>query len=115
MRDGLRRWIVGRAAQSIRLWGAVGIAAFATLAAPSLARAAAETTSLRASLTAISDREGARDTTGLSVFLLEDDSPKVRTAAAVALGRIQNVGTVPGLSLALKDRVASVRKESAFA
>ena len=77
--------------------------------------AATEPASLRASLTAISDREGARDTTGLSVFLLEDDSPKVRAAAAVALGRIQNVGTILGLSLALKDRTASVRKEAAFA
>lgn len=117
MRDGLTRRIAGRAARSMRLWGAIGVAAFATLAAASSARAAAaaEPASLRASLTAISDREGARDTTGLSVFLLEDDSPKVRAAAAVALGRIQNVGTISGLSLALKDRTASVRKEAAFA
>jgi len=66
-------------------------------------------------LNQIANLEGARDTTGLSAWLLRDGSPQVRAAAAVALGRIQNRGSVSSLETALGDRVGDVRAQAAFA
>jgi len=63
----------------------------------------------------ITDREARRDTTELGRWLLEGGSAAPRTAAAVALGRIQNRGSVPVLSRALDDRAPEVRREAAFA
>ncbi len=105
MRDGMTRRITLRAVWTIA----------AILALLGATPAKAQKSSPNPSLAAISDREGARDTTGLSVFLLEDATPKVRAAAAVALGRIQDRGSVPALTLALRDRVVLVRREAAFA
>ena len=64
---------------------------------------------------AIQEREGKRDTTGLAAAALGGASPQVRAAAARALGRIQNRGSVPALTGALRDRIPSVRREAAFA
>ena len=63
---------------------------------------------------AIQEREGKRDTTGLA-GALGDASPVVRAAAARALGRIQNRGSVAALAGTLRDRIPSVRREAAFA
>jgi len=66
-------------------------------------------------LRTITDREARRDTTELGHWLLTDGNAAARTAAAVALGRIQNRGSVPALSRALNDRSPEVRREAAFA
>ena len=63
----------------------------------------------------ITDREARRDTTELGRWLLTDGNAVARSAAAVALGRIQNRGSVPALSRALDDRSPGVRRDAAFA
>lgn len=63
---------------------------------------------------AIQEREAKRDTTGLAEAL-GDASPVVRVAAAKALGRIQNRGSVSVVASKLRDRIPSVRREVAFA
>ena len=109
MRDGMMRRIAWSGA-----WIVASLAAGWTLPAAAAAVTAPQS-ALAARLEAVSEREGSRDTTGLSVWLLEDSAAKVRAASAVALGRIQNPGSVPALSLALRDRDVAVRRESAFA
>jgi HEAT repeat protein/cyclophilin family peptidyl-prolyl cis-trans isomerase len=104
-------------------WGAVsivaGVASIASpgplVAAPAAPPKSGASAALLATLTEISDHEGARDTTGLTLLLQESSSPKVRAAAAIALGRIQNRGIVPGLVSALEDKTPAVRREAAFA
>jgi len=66
-------------------------------------------------ITAISAREGARDTTGLAAIMAQDEHASVRSAAARALGRIGDRGSVGPLTRALTDRVLEVRREAAFA
>jgi HEAT repeat protein/cyclophilin family peptidyl-prolyl cis-trans isomerase len=63
----------------------------------------------------VNEREAHRDTTGLAADLRGNASPAARAAAARALGRIQNRGSVPALVAALGDRSAPVRHEAAFA
>jgi HEAT repeat protein/cyclophilin family peptidyl-prolyl cis-trans isomerase len=92
---------------------ALALSAPAAESAP--AKSPATPAALLAARKAIAERESARDTTGLSVLLLENGSPNVRAAAAVALGRIQNPGSVPALALALGDKSLIVRREAAFA
>jgi hypothetical protein len=106
MRHGLKGVIAG-----VALW--TGAAAVAAGAPPVAAGAAPGDLSVR--LERISDREGARDTTGLAASLLADTAPVARGAAAVALGRIQNRGSVSALASALGDKAANVRAEAAFA
>ena len=107
MRHGLRRGVLG-VLGGIVLWGAVVGATPSPATSPS-------TSALGTRLTAITDREGARDTTGLAASLLTDTAPVARGAAAIALGRIQNRGSVPALTAALGDKAANVRAEAAFA
>ncbi len=64
---------------------------------------------------AIQEREGKRDTTGLAAAVLAAPAPHTRAVAARALGRIQNRGSVPALTAALRDRIPAVRREAAFA
>lgn len=77
------------------------------------ARGSSSKGTLRAA--AISEREARRDTTGLAQALLRGSGPTLRATAARALGRIQNRGSVPALTAALRDPAASVRREAAFA
>ena len=66
-------------------------------------------------LKTITDREARRDTTDLGRWLHEDGNTAARAAAAVALGRIQNRGSVPALARGLNDHAPEVRREAAFA
>jgi cyclophilin family peptidyl-prolyl cis-trans isomerase len=66
-------------------------------------------------LRTISEREGARDTTGLAEILLRQPAPEARAAAAIALGRIQDWGSRSALERALSDPSAVVRSRAAFA
>ena len=114
MRHGVKGITLCRAA-----WIAAGLAAVwgpgPVAAAPATAPKSGATAALAATLAEISAREGARDTTGLALLLEESSSPKIRAAAAIALGRIQNPGSVPGLASALEDKTPAVRREAAFA
>ena len=100
--------------------GMIFALAFLVLLAPAAARSqsakpGAASAALLEDRNAIAEREGTRDTTGLAVLLLENGSPKVRAAAAIALGRIQNPGSAPALAQALDDKSPIVRSEAAFA
>ena len=100
--------------------GMISALAFLVLLAPAAARSqsakpGAASAALLEDRNAIAEREGTRDTTGLAVLLLENGSPKVRAAAAIALGRIQNPGSAPALAQALDDKSPIVRREAAFA
>jgi len=66
-------------------------------------------------IAAIAARDGARDTTGIAASLLQDEHASVRSAAARALGHIQDRGSVGPLTRALSDRALDVRREAAFA
>jgi len=104
--------LAGRAA----LAGVAVLAGFAT-AGFSVVAPARAATSARTLLrpAAISEHEGRRDTTGLAATLRRGSSAAIRGAAARALGRIQNRGSVPALSAALRDPSPAVRREAAFA
>ncbi len=117
MRNGLTQRMVWRLPLTLVLLAGLGAAARAAAQSPSSSAPPSTTAplSLSARLTTLSDREGARDTTGLAAWLLADPSPRVRAAAAVALGRIQNRGSVGPLTVALKDKIVAVRLEAAFA
>ena len=108
MRHGVgRRWTWTAALAGIALW--------TVSECPVRSALAATAPPLGARLTAVTDREGARDTTDLSMWLLTDTAPVVRGAAAIALGRIQNRGSVAALTAALRDKAVNVRAEAAFA
>lgn len=95
----------GRAVVALSL--SLGLAGFASGFVPAPASAQ--------EVAAIQEREGKRDTTGLAAATLHASSSLARVAAARALGRIQNRGSVPALTEALRDRIPSVRREAAFA
>jgi ADP-heptose:LPS heptosyltransferase len=117
---GAMRYRLRRVSLPKGVWSFVAAACFlasaVTISAPAAsAEPAKSAAALLEDRNAIAEREGARDTTGLAVLLLENESPKVRAAAAVALGRIQNPGSAPALALALADKSLIVRREAAFA
>jgi len=88
----------------------------ASAKAPAKRRPAAAVSTAEASrVAAIAAREGARDTTGIAASLLQDEHASVRSAAARALGHIQNRGSAEPLTRALSDRALDVRREAAFA
>jgi len=118
MRDRMKRSAPGRGASiswMLAGWLGAALVCSAPAAESAPAKAGASAAAILADRIAIAGREGARDTTGLSIQLLENGSPKVRAEAAIALGRIQNPGSVPALALALGDKVVAVRREAAFA
>ncbi len=111
MRSGVRmRWVA--AALALCLAGTAGIRDAQARRRPM--RAAGPKPSA-AVMRTISEREGARDTTGLSGILARDAAPDARAAAAVALGRVQDPGSRPALERALSDPAAVVRARAAFA
>ncbi|HET7498458.1 MAG TPA: HEAT repeat domain-containing protein [Candidatus Eisenbacteria bacterium] len=112
MREATRRAWHGTAVAAILL-----VPVFAVAAPPAGPARSAAPSARPASLNAaaLSAREAHRDTTGLAHVLLRGSSPSLRASAARALGRIQNRGSVTALSAALRDPVAPVRREAAFA
>ncbi|MGE5176494.1 MAG: HEAT repeat domain-containing protein [Hyphomicrobiales bacterium] len=124
MRDGMTGTARRGTPAAPRRWGtllAILLAASAGGAAPARAAAPAKEitvgpwTTTDPEILTIADREGARDTTGLAAIVTGSANWTLRAAAARALGRIQDRGSVPALVHGLGDRVAAVRREAAFA
>jgi HEAT repeat protein/cyclophilin family peptidyl-prolyl cis-trans isomerase len=115
MRRSARRADAGRGVLALVLTLAAFAAAVPAAHAQASRTTAAAPSPQVARIRTITDREARRDTTDLGRWLHEDGSAAARAAAAVALGRIQNRGSVPALARALDDRVADVRREAAFA